>query len=228
MTSAEVALPPRLHPLSSAFQWLEHPGPYALISPEQAQRFDRDGCFVLEGAIAPELLERLTEAIDPLEVAESELLRSMGGKRFISDAEAITFSTHLVTRSAFLADFARSEVFQGLCADLIGPDVRLYWDQAVYKKPGGDREFPWHQDNGYTFVRPEAYLTCWIPLVDATVSNGCPWVVPGLHRHGTFEHSVTPIGLQCLQDPASAVPVEAAAGSIIVFSSLRADARISS
>ena len=63
--------------------------------------------------------------------------------------------------------------------DLIGPDVRLYWDQAVYKKPGTE-EFRWHQDNGYTFIEPQQYLTCWVALTDTDEKNGCPWVVPGL------------------------------------------------
>jgi ectoine hydroxylase-related dioxygenase (phytanoyl-CoA dioxygenase family) len=107
-----------------------------------------------------------------------------------------------------------------VAADLVGPDVRLYWDQAVYKKPESPKEFPWHQDNGYNFVEPQQYLTCWVPLVDATVENGCPWVVPGLHRLGTLEHWWTDAGWQCIEDPSDAVPVEVNAGSIVVFSSL--------
>ena len=59
-----------------------------------------------------------------------------------------------------------------MCQDLIGGDVRLYWDQAVYKKGDTQEDFPWHQDNGYTFVNPQAYLTCWIPLTDTDESNG--------------------------------------------------------
>jgi ectoine hydroxylase-related dioxygenase (phytanoyl-CoA dioxygenase family) len=104
--------------------------------------------------------------------------------------------------------------------DLIGPDVRLYWDQAVYKKPERPAEFPWHQDNGYTYLEPQQYLTCWVALGDATRENGCPWVLPGLHRHGTLRHELTDAGFRCLEEPAGAVPVEARAGSIVVFSSL--------
>ena len=57
-------------------------------------------------------------------------------------------------------------------------------------------------------------------LNDATVDNGCPWVVPGLHRAGTLQHEATPLGWQCLRNPNGAVPVEARAGDIVVFSSL--------
>ena len=102
----------------------------------------------------------------------------------------------------------------------IGPDVRLYWDQCVYKKPGMAEEFPWHQDNGYTFVEPQQYLTCWIALTDATAANGCPWIAPGLHRLGTLLHEYTEYGYRCLTSAEGAVPVPLRAGSIAVFSSL--------
>ena len=108
-----------------------------------------------------------------------------------------------------------------LCADLIGPDVNLYWDQGVYKQPEKPRRFPWHQDNGYTFIEPQQYLTVWLALTDATVDNGCPWVVPGLHRHGTLLHRyVDPLGWECLSEPEDAVAAPVRAGGAVVFSSL--------
>ena len=103
--------------------------------------------------------------IDPYEFNVTEALKGLdGGKFFISRAEEITFTTHLVTQSDILKKFSKHQVFSKLCKDLIGPNVRLYWDQAVYKKPGTKDEFPWHQDNGYTFIQPQAYLTCWVAL----------------------------------------------------------------
>ena len=109
----------------------------------------------------------------------------------------------------------------GICADLVGPDVNLYWDQAVYKKPEKPRRFPWHQDNGYAFVEPQQYLTVWLALTDATLANGCPMVAPGFHRLGTIAHTyVDPLGWECLHDPDGAVAAEVPAGGAVVFSSL--------
>ena len=82
----------------------------------------------------------------------------------------------------------------------------------MYKKPGTESPFPWHQDNGYAFVEPQQYLTCWVALTDATEDNGCPWVVPGLHRRGTLAHEYSDIGFVCLRDPADAVAVPVRAG----------------
>ena len=120
-----------------------------------------------------------------------------------------------------LRRFTSSALFADVCADLIGPDVRLYWDQAVYKKPGTESPFPWHQDNGYAFVEPQQYLTCWVALTDATEDNGCPWVVPGLHRLGHARPRVLRHRLRLPARPArTPCAVPAAAGSIVVFSSL--------
>ena len=58
-------------------------------------------------------------------------------------------------------------------------------------------------------------------LSDATVENGCPQVVPGLHREGTLRHHyVDPLGWECLTDPDGVVAAPVAAGGAVVFSSL--------
>jgi ectoine hydroxylase-related dioxygenase (phytanoyl-CoA dioxygenase family) len=212
---------PRRHELNTSFRWDDHRGPFRVVSPTQAQQYDELGFFVLEDAFDLDEMASVIELIDPFEAEQEEVLRAMdGGRFFIARADEITFTTHLVARAPKLRAFTSSALFAGLCADLVGPDVRLYWDQAVYKKPGTESPFPWHQDNGYAFVEPQQYLTCWVALTDATEDNGCPWVVPGLHRMGTLAHEYSDIGFVCLREHAQARPVPAAAGSIVVFSSL--------
>ncbi|MGH0030644.1 MAG: phytanoyl-CoA dioxygenase family protein [Myxococcota bacterium] len=212
---------PALHAQNTGFQWRAREGPFRRVSPQQARDYDELGYFRLEGAFPPETCRGVIAAIDPLEAEGEALLRKAGGRLFIARAGEITFTVHLVKRSPVLRAFCAGPVFQDLAHDLIGPDARLYWDQSVYKKPGTDAPFPWHQDNGYTFVEPQQYLTCWVALSDAGVDDGCPWVVPGLHRRGTLHHEATELGFVCLEgDPQEAVPVPAKAGDVVVFSSL--------
>jgi phytanoyl-CoA hydroxylase len=211
-----------LHPLNHGFTWVPVRGPFRLITDEQARSFNERGFFVLENAIEPATVVRVREAIDPFEAKAEEFLRSRpDGRMGIAQADGITFTVHLVRLSSVLREFSASHVFSGLCHDLIGPDVRLYWDQAVYKKPEYPKHFPWHQDNGYTYIEPQAYLTCWIALNDATVDNGCPWVIPGGHLRGTLAHRLSKLGYVCREEDgpeALAVPVRE--GSVVVFSSL--------
>jgi phytanoyl-CoA hydroxylase len=210
----------RPHPLNRNFEWQQTRGPFTTVSEEQAHHYDEAGYLLFEDAFDDLTIARVTDAIDPLEERQEAWLRDRGGTFLIARADEITFSTHLVLHSDVLREFVGSPVLSGLCADLVGPDVRLYWDQAVYKKPHTSSPFPWHQDNGYAFIEPQQYLTCWIALTDVDESNGCPWVVPGVHKMGTLAHEVTGIGLVCLEEPDDAVPVPARRGSIVVFSSL--------
>jgi ectoine hydroxylase-related dioxygenase (phytanoyl-CoA dioxygenase family) len=210
------------HPWNRHFAWQAPEAPFELLSNDEAERFSRDGFVVLEGVFDANDLRPILDEIDPFEEAVEQVLRSAKGSRIaIAEAGAITFTTHLVTRSDRLRAFACRPVFTGLCRDLIGPDANLYWDQAVYKKPAKPRRFPWHQDNGYAFVEPQQYLTCWVALTDATLANGCPQVARGQHRAGTLRHHyVDPLGFECFRDPEDVVAAEVGAGGIVVFSSL--------
>ena len=216
----------KLDQRSEQFQWQDRSGPFRRISPEQARQWNETGCFLLKAVIDEDQIRTLRNEIDPIESARDAWLREHHkGQMFINRADDITFTAHLVKQSEPVRNFVHLPVFADLCIDLLGNDARLYWDQAVYKKPETYLEFPWHQDNGYTFVAPQDYLTCWLPLTPATVKNGCPWVIPGIHRSGTLEHWQTDLGFECLDKHADnveerAIAVEADIGDIVVLSSL--------
>jgi len=219
MTLADAA--PRLNPLSRDFVWQDRPlAAPRRLTPAQKAAFDELGYIKLEGVFDAREIAAVTAAIDPLEAVAEAKLREAGGRISISDADAITFTTHIARQHPTLRAFATHPAIVDICHDLVGDDVRLYWDQSVYKKTQKPQEFPWHQDNGYTFIEPQQYLTLWLPLVDVDEENGCPWIAPGLHRLGTLDHWVTEIGLKCLDEFPGAVAVPARAGDAIVFSSL--------
>lgn len=233
------------HPRNTDFHWLTPRGPRRLLSEAQREEYDRDGAIVLEDVFDAAACERLCAALDPLAAETDAFLRSRADGRFlIGRAGEISFSPHLVARSAVLREASMHPLLLDLLHDLIGADVRLYWDQAVYKG-ATPHDFPWHQDNGYTYVEPQQYVTCWIALTDATIANGCPWILPGAHRLGTLAHRWTELGFACwdgseaeraqaqqllrpvLQGDASTPadlleprPLELGAGSVAVFSSL--------
>ena len=170
---------PPLHRLNRGFDWPERSGPFDVLTDDQASSFDRDGFVVVDPAFGADEIAAVREEIDRREQRVEDFLAGLEDQRFgIAEAGAITFTINLAHRSALLREFVTHPILLGLCRDLVGPDVDLYWDQAVYKKPEKPRRFPWHQDNGYTLVDPQYYLTCWIALTDATIDNGCPVVAP--------------------------------------------------
>jgi ectoine hydroxylase-related dioxygenase (phytanoyl-CoA dioxygenase family) len=210
------------HPWNLGFAWEDRRGPLRRLDATQVRQFDAEGFVVLPRLLEPELLAQVVAETDRFEAKVDAALRQVdGGRVSIAETGAITFATHLVTRSPRLAELSRHPSLLDVCADLIGPDVNLYWDQAVYKKPEKPRRFPWHQDNGYAYVEPQQYLTLWLALTDATAENGCPQIAPGLHRRGTLAHRyVEPLGWECFSEPPSRVVAEISAGGAAVFSSL--------
>jgi ectoine hydroxylase-related dioxygenase (phytanoyl-CoA dioxygenase family) len=211
------------HPWNRDFSWtLPAVAPQTISTAERAA-FDRDGYLIVPGLLDQPTVDSLVGQLDNLEAEMEELLTSQKDERiYIAEAGAITFTVHAVLRSPAARALAKHPSLVGRCHDLLGGDVNLYWDQAVYKKPEKPRRFPWHQDTGYTYVEPQHYLTFWIALTSTTVRNGCPWLLPGAHRAGTLlHHWVDPIGWECLAaNPADAAPAELPAGGAVVFSSL--------
>jgi ectoine hydroxylase-related dioxygenase (phytanoyl-CoA dioxygenase family) len=210
------------HPWNTSFTWQSPQPPYRRVSEADASQFDREGWFVVDRLVDDGTLAAITEEIDRREAKVEAFLRQQPDERLsIAEAGALTVSVHLAARSPVLHDLACSVPTTELCADLLGPDVNLYWDQAVYKKPEKPRRVPWHQDNGYTYIEPQQYLTIWLALTDATETNGCPVVAPGIHRIGTLAHTyVDPLGFECFSDPPRAVSAPVPAGGAVVFSSL--------
>ena len=212
----------RMHSLNKNFSWEQPSAPPRLLSAEQVIAYRDVGGFVLPDVFTATEIAALLEVLDPIEAASNQALADVPvDQPGIARQDEIVFQAHVVAHSTVARRFALHPALVALCNDLIGGAVRLYWDQLVYKYPDTQAEFPWHQDNGYSFVMPQQYLTCWVALTDATTENGCPWIAPGMHRGGTLHHRWTKLGFQCFDEPSGeAQPLPLRAGSIAVFSSL--------
>jgi ectoine hydroxylase-related dioxygenase (phytanoyl-CoA dioxygenase family) len=215
------------HPWSRGFAQPARTERPVRLGADQIAQFDEAGFLVVEDALAPELVAEVIRCLDPQEARVEQFLRAQPEqKMFIADARAITFTVHPAGRDARLREIVSSGIFAELAHDLVSSDVRLYWDQAVYKKTERPTTFSWHQDNGYGFVSPEAYLTLWIALSDVTTENGCVEVLPGLHKLGTLAHRADREGIFLeLPEPVPAdlprpLAVPLRAGSLVAFSSL--------
>jgi len=210
------------HPWNTSFDWRDREGPFRRVTDDQATQFNRDGYVVIDDLIDDETRRAVTKEIDGFEEKVEAFLKTQPDERMmIAEAGALTVTLHVASRSEVLRELVSSPVMTDLCHDLVGPDVNLYWDQAVYKKPEKPRRVPWHQDNGYTYIEPQQYLTVWLALTDADQTNGCPRVAPGLHKLGTLEHYyVDPLGYECFTDPPTEVAAPVKAGGAVVFSSL--------
>jgi len=211
------------HPWNESFEWRNHNATSGVLSQSQIDQFDQDGYVVVNDIFSADELRDLVAITDAADAKAVAVLASQPNERIaISEKGAITFAGQLASKIPELRKFVKNPIIMGACRDLVGPDVRMYHDQTVYKQIEKPRRFPWHQDNGYLFVTPQHYLTCWISLNGATIENGCPQVVAGLHKQGTMSHYIVPtLGFECFESPPSApVIAEVKAGGAVFFSSL--------
>ncbi|OQO94649.1 hypothetical protein B1813_00610 [Saccharomonospora piscinae] len=212
----------RRHPLNEDFVWRSVGKGKRVLSDAEAQAYDQDGYVVVEDVLSQAFLRDVVADLDRFEEARVESAKHASGKKTITQAGKVTFNIQLARHSARLRELIALPLLQHMMYDLIGPNVRLYWDQSVYKSPHSCLVFPWHQDTGYTFVdRPGQVVTAWIALTDANEDSGCMWVVPGAHRVGPLVHEKGESGNWVFDtDPSGMVPLPVKAGSVVVFAGL--------
>jgi ectoine hydroxylase-related dioxygenase (phytanoyl-CoA dioxygenase family) len=126
-------------------------------------------------------------------------------------------------RSPTLAGVILHPALLEIAVQLLGEDVRFWWDQGINKAAGAGSVIAWHQDNGYQHGRMQPYLTCWLTLDDSSLENGGLEVIPGSHTNGLCKHEMR--GVHAVIDESliatdAAVPLDAKAGDMLFFSSL--------
>lgn len=80
--------------------------------------------------------------------------------------------------------FSRSERIKNLAAAIGLKNPLLLQSMYIFKQPNIGGEVICHQDSTFLYTDPIDIAGLWFALEDATVENGCLWVIPGGHRHG--------------------------------------------
>jgi ectoine hydroxylase-related dioxygenase (phytanoyl-CoA dioxygenase family) len=101
---------------------------------------------------------------------------------------------------------------------LMGPNIMLFHDQALFKPANTGGPIPWHQDNAYWKCRPANLVSCWMTLDDAAFENGAMQMIPGSHLrpliHPPAESSVALVEHKEI-DESKRVVVELPAGGMM-------------
>jgi ectoine hydroxylase-related dioxygenase (phytanoyl-CoA dioxygenase family) len=101
--------------------------------------------------------------------------------------------------------------------DLIGPNIMLFHDQALFKPAFQGGEVTWHQDNAYWKCRPANLVSCWLTLDDVDESNGAMQMIPGSHLtpiwHEKKNEKDVLFNLEHKIDPSKSVTISLPAGA---------------
>ena len=102
--------------------------------------------------------------------------------------------------------------------DMIGPNIMLFHDQALFKPAKHGGPVFWHQDNAYWKCRPANLVSCWLTLDDVERENGAMQVIPGSHLrpvwHNKSEHTNALLKIEGIEEE-KAVVVDLPAGGVM-------------
>jgi len=124
--------------------------------------------------------------------------------------------------------FSHGERLTEIAAQAGLPEPVIYQSMYIFKQTRVGGAVDWHQDAAFLRTDPVSVTAFWFALDDADRTNGCLWVQPGGHRSPLRNQFVVCDGKAELQtlDPApwpelaQAVPVEVAAGTLVLFNGL--------
>ena len=185
------------------------------LSDEQLNHY-RDQGFVNAGQLFKhDELTRMAVEFDRLVNFDEQVL---GNK----EDGVFPYRAMLNFRSPDLADFILHPAFVEVARQILGEDIRFWWDQGINKAPGSGSPIAWHQDNGYQDGRTQEFLTCWLALDASSIKNGGLEVIPGSAAKGPREHEwqgVHAVIPEPLLPEGVPTPLDAKAGDLLFFSS---------
>jgi len=105
---------------------------------------------------------------------------------------------------------------------IVGPDVKCMQSMLFVKGPGKAGQ-SWHQDEFYIPTRDKSLVGVWIAIDDASVENGCLWIIPGRPNfimprgiNNSNEYAdVDTIDVSAYES--NKIPVEVKSGSVVFF-----------
>ena len=191
--------------------WLQY-----CASKEQLQHFDAEGYLVVEDALAPEMVEKLTEVVDRIDAQEREA-------RSLEPGAMMTKFRSVVEDDLFFELLDNEKTFP-LLWDILGWNIQLYISHLIIyppEAPGAERKVKgagWHQDGGRPveeIERPAPRLSLKISywLSDTTIPDcGAMRILPGSQKlvDKPFQQDPT-------EDPEGAIEVKVKPGTAVVF-----------
>jgi ectoine hydroxylase-related dioxygenase (phytanoyl-CoA dioxygenase family) len=185
-----------------------------LVTMDEVEEMRRDTVTISRGGYPCESLQPL-----PADLTDDEVQRSI----------LCIHQPHYI--SPVMEKYVRHPKICGALSQITAAHLP-FWDGSVkcmqsmlFVKPPTFQGQAWHQDEIYIPTRDRSLIGAWIALDDATVENGCLYVIPGSHRHGylfpqkahdnpeEFDFAPESYGF----DESEEIPVEVKAGTVVFF-----------
>jgi ectoine hydroxylase-related dioxygenase (phytanoyl-CoA dioxygenase family) len=205
-------------------------GYYSLPLPAEAADFYREnGFLVVENCISPEgVAELRRETTEVCRGRRGALNGITAARQDETDDEVLRryLCIHFPHKiSEAMRRYVAHPSYVDVLTRIIGPNVKCM-QSMLFIKASGKPGQAWHQDEFFIPTRDRSLTGGWLAMDDATVENGCLWILPGSHQQGIIypQHEHGDRRFDCAGEAyefpyrdEDAVPVEVKAGSIVFF-----------
>ena len=124
--------------------------------------------------------------------------------------------------SKVIYDFLFHQKIVDVLTKIVSPNLKCMQSMLFVKGPGKAGQ-AWHQDEYYIPTRDRSLVGAWIAIDDATVDNGCLWIVPGrpgymmqrIKNENNEYADVDTIDVSNYEE--QMMPVEVSSGSVVFF-----------
>ena len=183
---------------------------------EQLQTFNDEGYLIVEDALSPEMVDKLTPAIDRID-AEERKTQGLGPHDLMKKFRTIAAD------DLFLELLDNPKVFP-LLWDILGWNIQLYISHLIVYPPEGSdvprtqKGAGWHQDGGrpvQEMERPHPRLSLKVSYWFSDVrgpDRGAMRIVPGSHKLDERPLQSDPDG-----DPEGAIELQIEPGTAVLF-----------
>jgi len=105
--------------------------------------------------------------------------------------------------------------------NIVSPNIKAMQSMLFVKAPGKKGQ-SWHQDEYYIPTRDKSLIGVWIAIDDATIENGCLWIIPGrpgpiLQRVPNHDPEFAEKDSLDITGFGTPIPVEVKSGSVVFF-----------
>jgi chlorinating enzyme len=230
--ASPVTFPPKINTPFSSWPATGRPaGYYTLpLPPEAADFYRENGFLVVENCIPPHEIAELRD--ETTQVCRGNR-GAFGGITETTSAETddevlrrylcIHFP-HKISET--MKRYVAHPSYVDVLTAIIGPNVKCM-QSMLFIKASGKPGQAWHQDEFYIPTRDGSLTGGWLAMDDATLENGCLWILPGSHRRKIIypqkanendrRFDCAGIAYQFPYRDEDSVPVEVKAGSLVFF-----------
>lgn len=199
-----------------------------LLSEANRQYYQQYGYLIAENLLSNQDIARLKAETAEIFRGNRGAVPGMLDVQGMSDEEvlkqyvAIHFPHKL---SPLIKDYLKHPKIIDILKGIVSPNLKCMQSMLFVKAPGKAGQ-SWHQDEFYIPTRDKSLAGAWIAIDDATLENGCLWIIPGSNHPG-YMHPRVPSSSSQYADvdtvdvsgyPQQAIlPVPVSKGSVVFF-----------